>query len=434
MKKLLNRGSFSFAFIAFFYVLCIRCTTKNKVEEHHSMENSGVETHMHDAKEKVYTCSMHPEIIRNAPGNCPICNMSLVQKGVNSSNEKLSLGTVLAPVNETVIANIKYAIPAEKILESEIPADGYITYNPKNTSAISSRIAGRIEKLYVKFNFQEVKKGQKLIEIYSPEMLAAQQNYIFLLKNKEEDAELIISAKQKMRVLGMSNGQMEKITKLKIADLSVAVFATTSGHVHQMVSPNELTMPVMPSLGVTGMNTQSTSFSLKEGDYISKGKELFNIISLSDMWAILQVNTGNANNLKIGMPVRLSSEIAPQKFIEAKIDYIEPLLEKDSKFISARIYLKKLDHHIFKVGSLIKGIIQASEHKGLWIPATAVLNLGNDNNIVFKKHGSYYKTLRIKIGYRSGNEVSIISGLSKNDSIASSAWYLIDSESFVTVK
>ncbi len=434
MKKILNRGSLAFAFLVVFYFLCIGCKPKNNGVEQNDVENHDIGNHVNASKDKIYTCSMHPEIIRTAPGNCPICNMKLVEKKITPSNNKLSLGGVLAPVNETVISNIAYTTAKNKIVENEIEVTGYITYNPKNTSSISSRFAGRIEKLYVKYNFQEVKKGQKLMEIYSPEMLAAQQNYLLLFANKEEDTELLNGAKQKLQLLGMSSKQIQKNTRFKKADLLVAIYATSSGHVHQMESQLELTMPVMPSADGSGMNDQSNFPLLKEGTYIEKGTLLFNIISLSDMWAILKINAKYETSVKEGMPVIFSSEIDPQKKIQATIDYIEPLLEKDSKFISARVYLKKLDHHVFKVGSLIKGNIQMPGIKGLWIPATAVLNLGNDKTIVFRKNGSHYYTKNVIVGNRSGNEVHIVDGLNNNDSIATNAGYLIDSESFITVK
>ena len=96
---------------------------------------------------------------------------------------KLNLGSIVEPVNETVLASVKTIKPQQKFLPILVDAPGYITYNPTNASAIASRYSGRIDKLYVKYNFQEVEKEQKIMEIYSPELLTAQQNLIFLLNS-----------------------------------------------------------------------------------------------------------------------------------------------------------------------------------------------------------------------------------------------------------
>jgi len=379
---------------------------------------------------------MHPQIIRNESGKCPICGMDLVIKVTESKTSGLNLGTITEPVNESVIAQVKTTKPVLKTIQEDVTAKGYISYNPKNSAAIASRYSGRIDKLYVKYNFQEVVKGQKIMDVYSPELLTAQQEYVFLLNNNEEDAALVDAAKQKLILLGMNDVQVQKLSKTRKAEYLVSVYATSDGHIHQMGNLNELTMTVMPMNQPTsnGMNDSQTAFNIQEGMYIKKGEALFNIISLADMWVILKIYPEDASKIKVGQAVEIISEVAPDNPLTAKISFIEPMLEKDSKFVSVRVYLDKCDHHVFKIGSLVNAHINTGSQKGLWIPSSAILDLGNGNTVVFKLESGHFKTYKVSVGNRIDNHVNILTGLTEQDIIASDASYLVDSESFISVK
>ena len=467
MKRLLNKNNVSFLWLVVVLLALLSCTN----EENHTKTQDGHNGHIHETKKdqyvcsmfcdslifdkpglctvcgmelikkqepisKIYTCPMHPQIIRNEPGKCPICGMDLVVKVTENKTSGLNLGKIVEPVNESVIAQVKTTKPVLKTIQVDVAAKGYISYNPKNSAAIASRYSGRIDKLYVKYNFQEVVKGQKIMDVYSPELLTAQQEYVFLLNNNEEDAALIQAAKQKLILLGMNDIQLQKLSKTRKAEYLVSVYAPSDGHIHQMGNTNELTMTVMPMNQPTsnGMNEAQTAFKIQEGMYIKKGEALFNIISLADMWVILKIYPEDAGKIKIGQSVQIISEVAPDNPLNAKISFIEPMLEKDSKFVSVRVYLDKCDHHIFKIGSLVNAHINTGSQKGLWIPSSATLDLGNGNTVVFKLESGHFKTYKVTIGNRIDNEVNILNGLNEEDVIASDASYLVDSESFISVK
>jgi len=433
MKRLLNKNNIVHLFMLGIALISLGCNNNKKQNEEHVHESSDIMSN----KVKVYTCPMHPEIIRNEPGQCPICGMDLVQKGATMENlEELSLGDVIEPVNQTIIGKSQTITPVNKKISSQIEANGYITYNPKNTFSVSSRFAGRIDKLYVKYNFQEVTKGQKIMDIYSPDLVTAQQNYVFLLNNKEEDLSLVHATKQKLLLLGMNEAQVQQLERTRKAEYLVSIYAPSSGHIHQMINSAELTMPTMPmnKNSTDKMGTSAPEFNIREGAYVKKGEAVFNIISLSQVWVILKIYPNDISKIKIGQAVTIVSEIAPDNAINAKISFIEPILDNDSKFASVRVYLDKSDHHVFKIGSLVNATISTGDQNGLWIPSSATLNLGNGNSIVFKKEGNNFKTSAITIADRINNEINIIDGLTINDTIALNAWYMIDSESFVLTK
>ncbi|MBN8864692.1 MAG: efflux RND transporter periplasmic adaptor subunit, partial [Sphingobacteriales bacterium] len=155
-----------------------------------------------EAADVVYTCPMHPEIIRNKPGACPICGMALVKK--ETGNQKLGdaeLAYLLKPANEFVLSSIPVTSIEKRGEQIEIEALGNITYDTRQAGSISARVSGRIEKLYVRYRYQRVTKGQHILDIYSPELLTAQQNLLFLLKNDAANITFIEAAKEKLLLL-----------------------------------------------------------------------------------------------------------------------------------------------------------------------------------------------------------------------------------------
>ena len=184
----------------FLLILSIACNRQKDIHAGHPQET--VE----------YTCPMHPEIIRDAPGTCPICGMDLVLKEKGNQKLKvLDLETLIKPTNEYVISTIPVTTIEKREEEIEIEALGNVAYDTKEVGSIAARISGRIEKLYVRFRFQKVNKDQHILDIYSPEVVTAQQNLLFILQNDSTNTSLLEAAKIKLRLLGMNEVQMRKV-------------------------------------------------------------------------------------------------------------------------------------------------------------------------------------------------------------------------------
>ncbi len=175
---------------------------------------------------QLYHCPMHHEIVRDEPGTCPICGMDLV---AFSSEEKpiadVSLNTLLKPTNSYVISTIPLVQMEQKDEPMEIEALGTIQYDTREAAVISARVSGRIEKLYVRYTFQDIKKGQKLMEIYSPEILTAQQDLLFLLRNDPGNSSMINAAREKLSLLGMSGTQLQQVMQSQKAALAVSIYS-----------------------------------------------------------------------------------------------------------------------------------------------------------------------------------------------------------------
>ncbi len=164
----------------------------------------------------LYTCSMHPQIIRNQPGTCPICGMTLTRKvddlqsGLNATES----------VNESAISSVPVTTIKQRSEEIPVEAIGNIQNDTRPLASISAKVAGRIEKLYVRSRYQMIMPGDKIMEIYSPEVSTAQQNLLFILKNDSSNISSIESAKQKLLLAGMNDQQLQQLIKTRQPSLT----------------------------------------------------------------------------------------------------------------------------------------------------------------------------------------------------------------------
>ncbi len=384
-------------------------------------------------EEAEYTCPMHPQIIRHQPGNCPICGMALVKKETKSEVIKdIPLETLLQPSNQYVVSSIPVTALT---LESESTAStalGTIEYDEHQLGTISSRVEGRIEKLYIRNRYQYVKKGDKLMEIYSPELLTSQENYLFVIRHDEQNTSLIRAARQRLLLSGMSEGQVAQIAATGKPLNTVAVYSNYSGLV---IDAGEVpgSQPAMaydkePQEG----SSTTRELLIKEGMSLMKGQPVFSVINAGKALVALHIFSDEMKQLKVGTPVKIIPEVAPSKSFASVISFIEPFYRKESKTITARVYF---DNSIMRlsIGSQIEAKLFTSEQNGFWLPESAVLTLGR-NNVVFKKENAGFRVHQVSIGMKENGLVQITSGLTIKDSVAVKAQFLVGSESFIQIK
>jgi Cu(I)/Ag(I) efflux system membrane fusion protein len=370
-----------------------------------------------------YTCPMHPEIIEDEFGSCPICKMDLVPKVTEAEQVKdVSLESLLQPTNNLVVSKIGLTKISESEEEIAIDALGFTAYNDNYTGTVAARFGGRIEKMYLKYNYQDVNKGQKVLELYSPEMLTAQEELLFLVKNDAGNDILIQAAKQKLQLLGVSAQQINQIIKTKKSNFTLPVYSSYTGHIHD-VNEEEQGMQ---------LNMNTTQLQLREGMYVNKGDILFKVYNPEHLWVLVDVYTHQQKMVKVGSQVSLTVETHPDKEIQAKINFIEPFFREGAKTIKARINIDNPNQHL-PVGAQVKAKIKAETLSGNWLPESAVISLGL-HEVVMLKTAAGFKVHQVKTGYKVNAKVQILKGLTAKDEVAVNAQYLIDSESFIAIK
>jgi Cu(I)/Ag(I) efflux system membrane fusion protein len=387
------------------------------------VEKSNNQTaHVHE--EEVYTCSMHPQIIKNEPGNCPICGMTLVKKvSEKQPEENYSIEHLLRPTDQFVVGDFQTTTPKDTTISSEVRLPGVVAYDPNSSVNIAARISGRVEKMYVNYKFQKVNKGQKLFDLYSPELLTAQQNFIYLITNDSENTSIIKASKQKLLLYGMSGSQINSLAAAKKVNPVLSIYSPSSGIVEGTESMDKSATGNMQSARTT------TSLTLKEGDYIKKNEVVFKLVNTDKVWGVFNIIQGYNSLLKVNQPIKIASELAEKEYFNAKVDYIETQLNKNEKTNRIRVYLNN-NNLKFPVGLRLQGVIETNPVKGIWLNKQAVVSIGTQK-IVFLQKENGFKTAAIKTGIEINGFVQVTEGVSVHDTLAKNGQYLIDSGSFI---
>lgn len=379
-------------------------------------------------EKQLYTCSMHPQIIREAPGSCPICGMELVKKQRGSKKiDSVQLEDLLKPTNGFVITDVPVTTMRQSSEEVSIEALGNIQNDTRQLATISARVGGRIEKLYVHYRYQMIMPGDKIMDIYSPEIATAQQNLLFLLKNDAANNSLIEAAKQKLLLMGMSSKQLSNLQTTGIAGLTITVYSNAMGHVHEAGGE-----PMAASGEMNIAATETTALAIREGMYVQAGQKVFLLTNPQKAWAVLNIFSENGQAVKVGNKVKIVPEAMPLKAFEAIINFIEPFYRQGSKTLTARVYFDNSALSI-PIGSQVRATIFGAAVNGNWLPQAAIVSLGL-GQVVFVKAAGGFTPKIIMAGIRQNALVQVISGIAITDTVAANAQYLNDSESFIKVK
>jgi Cu(I)/Ag(I) efflux system membrane fusion protein len=377
-------------------------------------------------QKEVYTCPMHPEIIRDKPGSCPICGMNLVKKVMESKAlEDNSIENLLKPTDNFIVGNYKTTTPKDTTLTTEINLPGIVAYDPNAAVNIAARMNGRIEKMYVNYKFQRVYKGQKLFDLYSPELLTEQQNFIYMISDDMGNYTSVVNAsKKKLLLYGMTINQINTLAATKKSSPVITIYSPTYGIVAGTDNmDNSADVPMSNSAG----NTEP--LSIKEGDYIKKNQTIFKLLNTNKVWGIFNVSQGYNSLVKTNQSIRIATELDENDFIDARINFIEAQFNPADKTNRIRVYLDNTTSKL-PIGLRLQGVVKTSPVKGIWIQKQAMVSIGN-KKIVFKKMQNGFKATAINTGITMGDFVQVIDGISVADSIAENGTYLIDSESFI---
>lgn len=377
---------------------------------------------------EVYTCSMHPEIIREKPGNCPICGMTLVKKVTEDHSEKNdSIDDILKRTDNFVVGNYETTIAKDTVINSEISLPGIVAYDSNSAVSISARMSGRIEKMYINYKYQKVTKGQKIFELYSPELLTEQQNFVYLISNDSQNTSIINAAKQKLLLYGMTNNQINALASAKKVNPVITIYSPANG----IITGTEK-MAITGTSSMSNTNSNTEILDVKEGNYIKKGEVVFKLMNTDLVWGVFNVLQGYNSLIKINQSIDLTSELDKKNRIYAKINFVETQLNPSDKTNKIRIYLNNKKYKL-PIGARLQGVVQLNSAKAIWLQKQALVSLG-EKKIVFVKMDNGFKATAIQTGLEIDDFVQIIGGISAGDTIAKNAQYLIDSESFIKTK
>jgi len=375
----------------------------------------------------ISACRSKTKASTDVQKNNDMPGMDMSSSGSDSATiSDAQLNFLLKPTNEYVLSTVPVTTISTANEAVEIKALGNIMYDTRQVGSVSARVAGRIEKLYVRYRYQAVSKGQKILDLYSPEILTAQQNLLFLLKNDPENISFITAAKEKLLLLGMSNAQLQQVIKTRKPTLTISIYSPYTGHVHEA---EQMSNTEQPPAAMKDIALLTEELRLKEGMYLEKGQSIFSIYNPGKAWAVLNFFADEQSAINTGSPVSIVPETMPGKAFTAKINFIEPFYRKENKTVTARVYF---DNSTLKIpiGSQVTATLYGKSLPGYWLASDAIVSLGMDK-AVFVKQGAGFKAHKVAIGAANKNSIQILSGLSLQDTVAANAQFLMDSESFI---
>lgn len=368
------------------------------------------EVHNHSAEEtEIWTCSMHPQIRSDKPGKCPICSMDLISLQKTTANEAekadpeaLVLSESAAKLAQVETMTVKKGQPAKEIfLQGKVLAD------ERNIAELTARYGGRIEKLFVNFTGQNVKKGQRLATIYSPGLISAQKELLEAISFKNSRPNLYKASRSKLKLWNITDNQINKIEETGEPILYFDVLSPISG---------------------TVMNKH-----VAMGDYVKEGTPLFKLIDLSKVWVMFDAYESDLPWIKLDDSVSFRLQSIPDKKYEAKVTYIDPFIDPKMRISKVRVevnnYDKLLKPEMFVNGYLVSEIANSTDE--ILVPKSAVLWTGKRAIVYVKLPGTKnsFKYREVRLGPEAANYYVISDGLKDGEEIVVNGVFKIDAAS-----
>ena len=315
---------------------------------------------------------------------------------------------LIRPVNEEVLSKVQVLTPAKTTKAITVKVQGVVGYDTRENTSLSARVGGRIEKLYVKYNYQPVQKGQLVLTIYSPDLVAAQRELILLVRTNGED-QLVQSARQRLRLLGITEAQIETIARSGNPVYSIPIYANASGYILEQSAP------------------ANSAIATREGQYVTAGQTLFTIYTNQALVADFSFSPAQAASIAKGKELSYYPSSNPNLSYTGKIGLVRPVLGSGQNFTQARVYQVPRN---LKPGQQLTAEMTIVTGSHYWLPQEAVLDMGNHQMVLFKKEGPVFTPVYIQTGIKADRQIEVLDEIG-NWQVAANAYYLVDSEGFI---
>ena len=362
-------------------------------------DSSAAGEQQHASKEPLYwVAPMDSNYKRDEPGLSPM-GMDLVPVYKDDANS--SPGTVtISPevVNNLGVRTSKVQL---KTLQSDINTVGYVQYNQDQLIHIHPRVEGWLETLFVKAQGAQVKAGEPLYTLYSPQLVNAQEE--FLLAVNRNNTVLIRAAKARLESLNVSDGFIQRLQNNKKVMQNITFYARESGVVDEL--------------------------NVREGFFVKPGTSMMSIAQLDEVWVEAEVFERQAEQVSVGLPVTMTLDYLKGEKWQGKVDYIYPALDAKNRTLRVRLRFNNKDHRLKPNMFAQVSIHSSASEAHLTVPKEAVIRTQHQNRVVIAKGEGRYKSVQVDVGHINSAEAVILSGVLEGDTVVTSAQFLIDSES-----
>jgi membrane fusion protein, copper/silver efflux system len=368
--------------------------------------------HDHAAEQAAtqYTCPMHPTVVSDRPGVCPICHMDLVPKksgagGALDSQTLAAAGRVSLSSAQRVLANVQTVEARPGQLKRELRAVGIAAYDETGLSSVPSWVAGRIDRLWIKETGKKVVRGQRLMTLYSPTLLTAQEELIALTRDPQPQfAPIIAPARRRLELLGMSAAQIDAAIKRGKASAEVTIYSPGAGTITEIMA--------------------------RQGQYVEVGTPLLQLADLKDVWIEAQVYEHQRAQIREGMSARVTTTAYPGESFAGRVTLILPSVNAAARTTPVRIELDEDAARRFKPGMYTTVFFDQSapEADGVIIPLDAIIRTGRHSYVYVEIEPDLFERREVVVLAADDGQAQLISGVAAGEHVAATGGFLIDSE------
>ena len=356
------------------------------------------------ANSKIWTCAMHPQIRMPQPGKCPICGMELIPLGQRSTSY-VDPASIHLSKEAAQLANVLTSVVTKKAALKEVRLYGKVQADERLFQSQVAHVPGRIERLAINFTGEQVIKGQVLAEIYSPELITAQQELLETVKTKQLQPELYEASREKLRQWKLTDEQISKIENSGVIQNNFDVLSNTSGTV--------------------------TARRVNTGDHVSQGTVLFDIADLSKVWIMFDAYESDLEFLHKGEKLSFTLQALPGVDFTGHIIFIDPVIDPLTRVAKVRVETGnqsgKLKPEMFATGNVSSTLPEYRNN--VVIPKSAVLWTGKRSVVYVKQPGSeepVFTIREVELGPMLGETYIIVNGLSEGEEIVTSGTFSVD--------
>lgn len=357
------------------------------------------------AEPTAWICSMHPQIVMESQGKCPLCAMDLIPRQTTSAtDEAISPEAVQMSAEALALANVQTTVVSRQMPTKSIRLYGKIVPDERALQSQTAHISGRIERLHIDFTGEAVRAGQTLATIYSPELLTAQQE--LLQASAIGQPHLLQAAREKLRLWHLTTGQIDGILASGVPSPLVDIKATSSGVV--------------------------TAKRVSRGDYVTQGSVLLDIANLSRVWAVFDAFEADLPFLRVGDVVRFTLAAYPGREYSGKVAFVDPVLNPGTRTARIRVDVanerQELKPEMYAMAE-VQAQMRGEYANAIVVPQTAVLWTGK-RSIVYVRHGGgttpAFLMREVVLGPSLGGAYVVLEGLDEGEEVVTNGVFAID--------
>ncbi len=393
----------------------------HSIEHSHESEKA---SHVPSTVKKIWACPMHPNIMQDHPGSCPICGMDLVETesahehdAQSGESTPGSLVTIDATTQQRM--GVKLAALTTQNISREVQTYGNVAINESSMLNISPKIDGWIRKLYVTIG-QQVQVGQILYEFYSPELVQRQREYIELLQRRDQLLDNV------PELIGQNAQVAASLARERLRSREKFGYADVDDKTLDLLEKNRRTVDVVAVRATRpGFVTQ---ISAREGNYITPMINVLSIADVSKPWIDIALYPDQLEWVKAGDKVTVRVPHSSQPVITGRLKFVSPVVDSTTRTIKARVVVNS-PHAWLRPGAFVDVTIAAHTHKALTLPSSAIMRTGRGSQVMLTRGDGHFVPVPVETGIESADLVEITDGLQEGAQVAVNGQFLLDAAS-----